>query len=223
MSLSGIKNKLYKKETDKDLVKHEPTAYDPHVADLPKVNPAKPGDLWTEAEETIGKEERKIIGKGIWVLGGVLLVVILLVTAYIVRQSAFSKNRVVITIKGPGKVESGHLITYEIDYSNNNGAELDGTSLELSYPQDLQPEDNPNFQTEGPVSGHFVLGNISGHGQGKLIFNARAYSPQGALFYLKAQMIYNPAGVSSQYVSENQLGVNVSASPICISGNNRSA
>ena len=81
MSLSGIKNKLYKKETDKDLVKHEPTAYDPHVADLPKVNPAKPGDLWTEAEETIGKEERKIIGKGIWVLGGVLLVVILLVTA----------------------------------------------------------------------------------------------------------------------------------------------
>ena len=99
-------------------------------------------------------------------------------------------------------MESGHLITYEIDYSNNNGAELDGTSLELSYPQDLQPEDNPNFQTEGPVSGHFVLGNISGHGQGKLIFNARAYSPQGALFYLKAQMIYNPAGVSSQYVSQ---------------------
>ena len=149
-------------------------------------------------------------------MGGIVFIIFLMVAVFFIRKATFSLDRVAVSITGLNQAESGKLLTYEIVCSNNNQATLKGAVLKIGYPSDFKPEENADFTEEGPVSGKFSLGDIPAHSTKKIIFNGRAYSPRGALIYVKADLTYSPSGFSSQYVTSNQLGVNVTTSPISL-------
>jgi uncharacterized membrane protein len=216
MSLNDIKDKLYKKEEEKDLSKHEESNYDPHITNLPSESSPGIPDLWAGKKKGIGETGKKAIKYGSWALGG--LAVILLITGiiYLIQKSAFSQNNVIITVKGQDKIDSGKFITYEIDYQNNNRTDLQNAVLDVSYPEDFKPESNPDFKENSPLDSTINLGTIKGHGNGKATFNGQIYSPSGALMYLKAEIKYNPSSSSSQFVSAGQLGINVASSPVSV-------
>ncbi|MDQ1284438.1 MAG: hypothetical protein QG620_786 [Patescibacteria group bacterium] len=215
MSLYDIQNKLYKKDEDENLSAHDMSEYNPRAESArPESNPAADGDAWEEKQTGFDAEQKKVISKGAIALAGVLGIIFLALGFYFLKYWSFSEDRMKLEIAGPEKAQSGKLLTYEIKYDNNNRAGLENVTLKLSYPENFKPEENPNFKTESLTSGTFDLSDVFGHGQGKAVFNGRVYSPKGALVYLKAEMIFTPSGFSTQYVSQNQLGINVDSTPL---------
>lgn len=214
MSLSEIKNKLYKKDAEEDLGKIDPTEFDPktHLND-PEEKKITAEDLWSEKEE-IKLKEHKAVKMGTYALGAIAFVLVVLLGAYAVMYSAFSEKRVTLEIAGPDQVKSGKLLTYEISYKNSNRVELNNAVLRVTYPDSFEPEDNPNFSAEGPITMIYKLDKIPAGRSGKLLFNGRIYTPKGALAYLKTELIFSPSSFSSQFVSAQQLGINVTSTPL---------
>lgn len=218
MSLSDIKRKLYKKEEDKDLSAHEVSEYNPEKSSILKDATGRPVDAWSKDAPDLELEEKKqkSLRMGATALGIIVFIIIFMSAFFIYRVTMFSEDRVVTEISGPTDAGSGKLLTYTIDYDNNNRSDLNNVTLKVSYPENFSPEENPNFIIDGPTTGHWDLGTIKSHDKGKMILNARVYSPQGALVYLKTELSYAPSIFKSTYVNKGQLGINVTTSPISI-------
>jgi hypothetical protein len=218
MSLNEIKNELYKKESDPEMLQHEKSEFNAEsvVFTSPEkvVPPAE--DNWSEKEVGLVSKNKKIIKLGAWVLGALLIVIALVVGFYRVRQSFFAFERLSVTLSGPTELKSGNLSTYEISYKNANRADLKNVSLKLSYPEDFRPEARADFKPEGTTSGVFSLGDIKGNSEGSVAFSGRAYSPKGNLIKIKAELSYTPSTVSSVFMTSNQLAVNILSAPITL-------
>jgi len=215
MSLRDIKNNLYKKEAPENLSEHEISQYDPALAkDTGEMSKGEK-DLWAK-KTGLDVVEKKAIKKGL-IAGAIVIGIIILMAIFmLVRQMLFQSGNATIEISGPTQTESGKLLTYEITYKNENRLTIKNAVLHINYPENFKPENNSNFKTDNLTSGSFNIGTIKGKTQGKIIFNGKAYSPKGALIYLKAVLSYNPSGYSSQFQANGQLGVNVNSAPITL-------
>jgi uncharacterized repeat protein (TIGR01451 family) len=135
---------------------------------------------------------------------------------YEIRKRSFSEAGTIVTIAGPDQIKSGKLITYEISYKNANRADISGCVLNLSFSEFFRPDDNPNFISDSPTSGHYDLGDIKSGGEGKIVFNVKAYSPKGALMYFKADLLYQPENFSGRFTAKDQLGINIISAPLSL-------
>lgn len=217
MSLSEIQNEIYKKDPDQEIFERGKSEFNPED------NPAavhqeqtETGDEWKQKGSPIGGEEKKIIKKGAYVLGGLLLVIALVVGFFWVRNVLFSNGQVSVNLDGPTEVKSGNLAVYTIKYKNSNLTGMKNVVLRLSYPEDLKPDENPDFKSEGTMTGVFNLGEIKGKSEGQKTFNVRIYSPRGNLAKIKAELSYSPSASSTTYATETQLVVNVTSTPITL-------
>jgi hypothetical protein len=216
MSLREIQNNLYKKDAPDDLEKHGTSEFSPEVAKDALVPEAPENDLWKEKKTEIGKDEKKILKRGLIAFASVLFLVLLLAVGFRVKYWLFDQGRASVSISGPEQAKSGRLLTYEIIYKNDNLVDMNNAEVRISYPENLKPDENLNFKEESLTSGSFYVGNIKSKSEGRVVFNAKAYSPKGALIYLKADLIYQPSNFSSRFETKAQLGVNVISSPIVL-------
>jgi hypothetical protein len=216
MGLKEIKEKLYKREESEDLGKVEKLEYDPRSEkSKAEDNANKPKDLW-EGKPNFYQANKNAIKKG----GLISLGVVILLAAFIgfikYKQSSFGDDQVLVEIQGPDQVRSGKLLVYEIKYTNNNRATLENAQIRITYPEAFKPESNPNFQEEDTKSGIYKIGDIPGKKSGRVMLNGRIYTPKGSLFFIKAEMTYNPKGFSSQYIAQGQIGIKAITTPIDI-------
>ncbi len=216
MSLFDIKNKLYKKDEEVDLIKHDVSQFDAreNIDTTEQKEKFAGKDAWEEKKEGFSSMQKSAFKYGAITLGAVILIVGGVVVYLKYQQSSFNQSRVSLSVNGLNQIKSGQLITYEIDYTNNNRATLENATLEISYSQDLQQENNPNFKEETQTSGSYSLGNIPGHASGKVTLNVRAYNPDGNLMYLKADLTYTPSTFNSQFSTQSQLGITITSTPI---------
>jgi len=215
MSLSDIQNKLYKKEEETGLASHDTSEYDLNVSSG-KLSPEEPDtDLWAEKKlELADEKKKKALKIGAYALGGIILAIILVVGAYVINKALFNQSQVTVSLAGPASAKSGDLISYDINFADNNYTSLKNASLEVTFPEDFHPEGDDSFKLDSNTSGSFPVGNIDAHGKGKITFSGRMYSPNGALIYLKADLKYQKG--DSQYVASNQMGININASPVTV-------
>lgn len=211
MSLSEIKNKLYKREFDKSLSQRSQSDFD--VIGKEREESAPKAFAWGEKAQA-PYVQNKAIKTGIMALGAILLIATVFVGVFKWKQSSFSEERVNISISGPEEAGSGKRLTYIIKYNNDNRTDLKNVSLKITYPENFKPEENSQFISDGYTSGTFSMGSIPGRGAGEVVFNGKAYSPKGTLVYLKAELLYAPSGFSSQFVSNTQLGVTIASTPV---------
>lgn len=214
MSLDDIKKNLYKNEKDPVSFQHGSSDFDPGNAPLVLNNQPPEKDEWKEKKDGLGKEGHKALKIGALVFGGMLLLAGLAVGVYWYRTSAFSQDRVAVTVSGPNEAQSGKLLTYEVRYKNDNRADLKNAKLEISFPDSFKPDENPNFKISSPVSGTFELGDVKGHTEGKVVLNGRVYMPKGALIYVKGKLSYSPSGYSIQFDSKGELSIKVISTPL---------
>ncbi len=217
MSLFDIKDKLYKRKVSKDISQHQVSQYNPKTEKLNE-EPSKfqKEDLWLKKKQGLGATEKKVIKKGILALGIIIAIILISAITYEVRRVVFTKSGVFMSIDGSTQARSGKLLTYTIKYKNNNWVDIKNTTLEISYPEAFKPTNNTNFQKESPTSGIIKLGTIKRHSQGKVVFNGKAYSPKGALIYLRANLKYQPSSFSGQFQTKSQIGVNITSAPISV-------
>lgn len=217
MSLSDIKNKLYKKEAEPDMAKREESPYDPISASARLYGTEHDKDLWAEKQLDIAKEhKKKAIKVGAYALGAILGLIAIGLIVFFVNKALFSDTKVTVVISGSAEAKSGELLTYQINYDNNNYMSLKNASMKITFPENFKPEGNESFTQDSLTSGNVNIGNIDAHGKGAIAFSGRMYSPKGALMYLKADLMYSPKSYSSQYISQSQLGINITSSPIVI-------
>lgn len=216
MSLSDIRNKLYKKNAPENISEYDLTKFNPKSKneDVKEINP-EAKDLWVE-KKGMDKAEKKAVKWGIIALVFIILLVVLISAGFMFRKSMFSEGKVSISIIGPTQARSGKLLTYEIQYKNDNKVAMENVILKLSYPENFKPDNDPNFKEESLTSGSFNLGTIEKRSQGKTTFNGKAYSPKGALMYLKTDLIYQPASFSGQFKVNAQIGVDIDSAPIIL-------
>lgn len=210
MSLSEIENKLYKREFDKRLSQRSQSDFD---AAGKEKKESVITDVWG-GKERVTSAQKKAVKAGIIALGIILLVATVFVGIFKWKQASFSEERVNLSISGPEEAGSGQKLIYVIKYTNDNRADIRNVSLKITYPENFKPEDDPRFISDGYTSGTFALGDIPGRGAGEVAINGKAYSPKGALMYLKAELLYSPSGFNSQFASNTQLGVTIASTPV---------
>lgn len=217
MSLSEIKNKLYKKDLDIDLSAHDESSFDARSSKT-ALNQAGSNteDVWREQAPIPVSNKKKALKIAGIALGIIFVAIGLVVAIYQFRKSSFSEARVIVTVDGPTETRSGKLLTYEITYNNNNRATLNGAILRINHPESFKPEESVVYRAESPTISLVNLDKLAGHASGKISFSGRAYIPKGTLMYLKAELSYQPDNFSSQFKAGAQLGVNVISTPIAL-------
>ena len=217
MSLFDIKNKLYKKELDEDITRHEASEFDARIdsAGREDENPVRP-DAWEEKKTWLTEEKKKMLKIGGIAVGIIVVIVLILVAIYQVRKASFNENRVTVSVDGSTQAASGKLLTYTIIYNNNNNASLNGAVLRITHPDSFKPDDSKDYHDESPTVSVADLNQVAGHGTGKIVFSGREYSLQGTLMYIKANLTYTPSDFNSQFQAAGQLGVNVVSTPVSI-------
>ncbi|MFA5961123.1 MAG: hypothetical protein WC848_00350 [Parcubacteria group bacterium] len=217
MSLGEIKNELYKKEIDKEVLEHEKSEFNTKIVAFSSPEKAElPKDDWVEKSEPLEKENKQIVKKGAYILAGLLLVIVLVVGFLKIKQAFFSTDQVIISLDGSTEIKSGNLISYTVKYKNDNRADLKNVTLRLTYPEDFKPEVNNQFKSEGTTSSVAGLPDIKGGDEGSMTFSGRAYSPKGNLIKLKADLVYAPSTISTTFIASAQLVVSVISAPITL-------
>ncbi len=217
MSLSKIRNELYKKDFEKDLSKRGKSEFDVKTEEsIPRETGRAVQDAWEEKKSGLDTGQKKIFKIGFLVVGVFILMAAGVVGVVKFKEGAFSEERVLVSVRGPQEAESGKLLTYEIYYQNNNRASLKNASLRISYPENFKLEEDSVFKADGNMNAIFPIEQMGSQSEGKVVFSGKAYSPKGTLLYVKADLAYTPSGLQSQFSSKNQLGVRISSTPITL-------
>ncbi|MCX6764068.1 MAG: hypothetical protein NTZ97_05080 [Candidatus Moranbacteria bacterium] len=216
MTISEIQKKLYNKEADKDLSKIASSQFDPTAVPGAGKEQFTKTDAWQAPEKGLKAEQKKAIKFGAIALGGILLVALIVMGVFYFMQSAFNEDRVKVSISGPETAQSGDILTYEIQYKNNNRAKLSGVVLRVGYPEGFKPEIEQGFRQEGQMAVALDLGEIKGFGSGKITLKGKAYGPKGNLMLLEAGLTYNPASYTNKFVAKGQTGLTIISSPIVV-------
>ena len=215
MSLIKVKKELYSKKFDEELAKHDQSEFDARVADLNKGG-IQATDAWERKKTGLQDYQKKALKKGAWAVLAVIIIVAAIIGIFKYKQSAFSEDRITISISGPQNAGSGELLTYEITCKNNNRAQLKNAALWLRYPETFKPEENSDFKAQGLTSGTFDLGTIGSYGESKVVFQGKGYNPKGNLIYLNAELVYSPSGLSGQLIAKGQQVIKITSSPIVL-------
>ncbi|MCX6762636.1 MAG: hypothetical protein NT093_02525, partial [Candidatus Moranbacteria bacterium] len=222
MSLEETERKIYQREEDPGSGKPiQSRSLNPHISDE---NPfaassleedlEKKKEVWVEEQED-KREKRKKIAKKISIIFGVVVIIVGIVwLALYIRKSAFSEDQVKVSISGPEKVKSGDTASFEISYQNLNRASLKNAVIYISYSENFKPSGNLQFESEGPSTSKFNIGNISAKSEGKVELQGKFFGPQDELVYMEVKIEYKPSTFNSTFSAKAGSSVFISSSPI---------
>lgn len=218
MSLSDIKNDLYSKKPQEKLLKHDGSEFDIRTGGVVvDKNIKKPEDAWEPKKSFFADmEHRKALRWGARAVIGIIVLALIVFGVFRYIQTSFSEEKVSVTVVGNQSASSGELLTYEINYTNNNRSTLKDAIVRVTYPESFKPGENVNFKTDGQTTGVFTVGEIKGKTSGKVVLTGSAYSTRGSLMYIKGELVYKPSNSSSQFIAKSQLAVNINSSPVSL-------
>jgi hypothetical protein len=224
MSLKETERKIYQRDEDPGAGLGERRALNPHTAEevpfaaasVEAENIEQKKEVWIKEQGEKKEKRNKLIKKGLIVLGAVAAVAGIIWLAMYIRKSAFSDQQVKISISGPEKVKSGESVSFDISYQNLNRASLAGAVLYINYSENFKPSGNLQFESEGPSSSKFNIGNIAGKTNGKVTIQGKFFGASDALVYLEAKLEYKPSTFNSTFAAKANSSVFISSSPLTI-------
>lgn len=214
MSLSDIRKKLYQKNQDRDLPGHDPSSFDIRAGGVNFSDKFKDKEEWGKKKPVADEERRRAIKWGALAVAGILGVVLLVIGVLNFARASFSEKRVTVSIQGPKEGESGKLLSYVIEYKNDNRIPLKNATLRLNFPESFKPEISSNFKPDGNMGGTINIGEIKRRETSQIIFSGRVYNPRGTLIYIKAGLSYFPSNFNSKFDSLAQADIHVTSTPI---------
>ena len=228
MSLRDIEKNLYHREEEPG--KRQSLDFgliDPHEAGENPFSPVsfetkkkESNAVWIKGDEEKKKEKRKKIKKIALVSASSLVVIVGLIWAAIaISKSSFSEDQVKVSISGPQKVQSGDLVSFDIDFQNLNRASLREAVLHINFPENFKPEGDLGFESEGPNTRKYNIGSINGHSEGRVTLKGKFFGPKDLLVYIDASLQYSSSNFSSMFKAESKTGIFISSSPLTLETN----
>jgi hypothetical protein len=162
-------------------------------------------------------EKRKLIKIGA-VIVGVIVVFLLIFLLLIKRQeSAFTEEKLQVTVTGPTEVKSGQEIEYMVTVDNQNRIDLNDAVLLLSYSEDLKLADDPLVLKEGFTNSKIVVGTVASGAHKEFPIKATTFGASEKQIYLNAVLRYQPENFQSVFEKKSQLGGIIKTSALTIS------
>ncbi|EKE16469.1 MAG: hypothetical protein ACD_11C00012G0002 [uncultured bacterium] len=218
MSLNDLNNNIYNPKADLSGRNRETNQFDPFRDRAEDKNPFLQENNWQEEKKGLTMKQKKIIG----ILSGVLAVVIIAVGSFVFisykKRNAFQEDKISVSFSGPTEIDSAQAVSYLIKYKNNNSITLKNVELNLSYPENFQPngESNVNLKQLNATNSRVYIGDIKAHSEGEFNLTGVFYAPKDTTLYLRAALKYSPSGLSSEYEMKNQTGVSITTSPMLL-------
>ena len=224
MSLEETERKIYQREEDPSSNLEQRRALNPHTAEevpfaaasLETQNLEQKKEVWIKEQEEKKEKRKKILKKALIVLGAVALVAGIISLALYIRKSAFTEQQVKVSISGPEKVKSGESVSFDIDYQNLNRASLTDAAVYINYSENFKPSGNLQFESEGPSTSKFNIGNIAGKTNGKVTIQGKFFGASDALVYFEVKLDYKPSTFNSTFEAKANSSVFISSSPLTI-------
>ncbi|MFA5871605.1 MAG: hypothetical protein WC858_02675 [Parcubacteria group bacterium] len=225
MSLKNIEESLYRREENPEEKKSftleslnpaqtDESPFAPASFSAPK-NESK--DVWIKEGGEEKKAKRKRITKIVLITAGVIaLIVGIIYAAVVYRSTAFSEDKVAVTVSGPDKVKSGELATYEITYNNDNRAALKDAVVRIGYSDNFKPIGNLDLVADGPNASKYNIGAIDKKASGKLILKGKFFGPKDLMVYLNVKLDYSSSNFNSTFSTESKQSVFISSSPLTL-------
>ena len=218
MSLSEIQNKLYRRDSEKEIDVSKVGDGDDknsgvEISSDSSVQRKENPDVWNNSRERFSPQILRIMKIGAYIAGAVVFSIFAYFSFFWYQNRAFSEDKVILSINGPGETLSGKRVEYEVAFENMNRADIDNAVLKVSFPENFIPEEDESMKIEGNVA-VFRFGRIESGKKGQAILVGKVYAPRGAFIYLKAGLDYVPTNFNSRFLKEAQLGIRTTSSPI---------
>ncbi|OGI26750.1 MAG: hypothetical protein A2359_03705 [Candidatus Moranbacteria bacterium RIFOXYB1_FULL_43_19] len=222
MSLKEIEGKIYKREgetpQDKKATGNSPSLTEknesPFAPTFFKTEEAKKNGVWIKEDEEKKAKKKKVVKIAAISASVLVLLSGLVWGALYIRKSSFSEDKVTISISGPEEIQSGDMVTLEINYKNENRASLKDAVIDISYSENFKPLDNLNLESGGPNSSRHNVGTIEGKSDGKFELRGKFFGTKGLLTYINVKLQYSSSNFSSQFEAEAKHGMTISSSPL---------
>lgn len=227
MSLKGTEKKLYQNEENSETdhaggfsgIEPRRSKESPFASAIFEPDLEQRKEIWLR-EEGEKKEKRKKLAKKILIVAGAAGVFVGIIwLALFIRKSSFSEDRVKVSISGPEKVESGQAVDFELNYQNLNRVSLKNAVLYINYSENFKPLGNLQFESEGPNSSKYNIGDIGAKKDGKVAFRGKFFGPRDALIYMEVKLEYKSSTFNSRFTAASSSSVFISSSPLMLEVN----
>lgn len=214
MPLDDLREKIYNPDEETLGRRHEESPYDANVSLKSEVGDFGKEKKWEAPSRGLSLEQKEILKKASYVLGGIFLVVGIMVAVVMIRKSAFSENRVSITLIGMENAGSNEQVEYRLVYKNENRVKLKDAQIFLNYSDNFKPEGGGGLEIDNANNSHIALGDLAPYSQGEKTITGKFFAPAEAVVYLNANLEFTPSNFSSKFQSLNKIGVNIKTSPL---------
>lgn len=210
MGLQELNENLYKRDgVQRDRAPHQPFDATHQTLDTEKAQQSfVKSTAWDVQEESVFVTYRDSIRKGVIILGVLVFAVLTYFTVVQIKNSAFTSDKVTLTVDGPKDVSGSESSRFVFTYANENRADLTDVDLILNYPENFRPDPLENMSINGSSSTVHIL-KIAGHSHGKIELRGKFSGSKGTLAYIKGSLKYKPENVGSYFQSDSQLGVTI--------------
>ncbi|MDD5489804.1 MAG: hypothetical protein PHP25_03955, partial [Candidatus Moranbacteria bacterium] len=186
----------------------------PYAPTFFKAEEGKKDDIWIKEDEEKRAKKKRVVRIAVISVSALVLLSGVVWGAFYIRKSSFSEDKVTVSVSGPTEVQSGDLVTLEIDYKNDNRASLKDAVMHIGYSENFKPLDNLNMESDGPNSSRYNIGTIGGKSEGKIELRGKFFGTKGLLTYVNAKLEYSSSNFSSQFAADGKLGILISSSPL---------
>jgi len=127
---------------------------------------------------------------------------------FVGRGAAFTGENVNLTISGPSEVVGGSLVTYTVNYTNNEETDLSDVSLSLIYP------DGFSFVTSDIKSSSFNdnkwnINQIGAGQSGSITIKGKLFGDVGASTTCAVSLTYQPTNFNSSFTEHAQVATKI--------------
>lgn len=223
MNLNDLLRKLYLRKDKLKKRSLSDDSYDPTKQDQAKgeFDKFEGGVLDRQTGEDVTEEQVHVRNKKFFLLGaiviGILVGMLGIVIAYFkFIGSAFTEEKVVISISGPDEVRSVEESEFKITIENANRIGLQNAKLQLSYPSNMVIVEQEYIQKKGFERSEIEIGSISSKGKMEFEVSFKPFGPRDKQVYLDASLSYKPKNFNSVFNKSVQKSIMIKSSPITI-------
>lgn len=215
MALKDTKEDLYNPKSDLEKRERSKSIFDEELSGNMEGSFLEEKTFWEKISNGwLNNDKRVSIYVAVVVLGLILTLALAFILINKFKQTAFSEQRVEISVEGDTSVDSSQETTYLIKYQNKNRVSLNNVEIILNHSENFYPDESEGLKKINQRSSQIILSEIKPFENGEIKFSGKFYALENYLVYLQPNLRYKPSNFNSFFEVTSQLGVKVISSSV---------
>lgn len=218
MSLRDTEEKLYEPSSDIEKRQHSSSEFDLDENKNAGKSFLEEKTWWDKFRfNWLSDEKRLAIYTGTIILGLIIFFSFVFVGVVKFKETAFSENRVIVSVEGADVIPSAKETKYVIKYKNNNRVSLEDAEIIFNHSENFYPEPNEKIKIENDRNIRISLGKIRAFSGGEIEITGKFYAAEDYMVYLQPTLKYKAENFNSFFEATSQYGVRITSSSVELS------